>query len=300
MRTFLLSFTCLLITAAGAAAQITVDCVVKNAKGEPLGYATAYCPQNEMGVAADAQGQLSIDVESTSDSLRFSMLGYLNRTLLVADVLNDPDVILDPQSYTIQDIVVTDKNPYEPLLGTKTIMMSLAAKPGQKIVVKVKNPAFTGKHIAKVIAEKNAVDTTRKKKNKKPRPEPPTSNLRCQVMAVGEDGLPSHDLLSVNILADVVPEAETIEVDLSDYEIEIPENGIFVGFEWLPVMQAHTVRTFFQPHIKMTDSSDNAYTLIGRMDGEWMWVIFADWKKDLPFFISKKMRNAKIGIEVRE
>ncbi|MCD7970472.1 MAG: carboxypeptidase-like regulatory domain-containing protein [Alistipes sp.] len=280
-------------------AQVTVNCTVRNAGGEPLGYATAYCPNNESGVAADAQGELSIEVESVTDTLQFSMLGYKPLVVSVTAVLEDPTVVLEPQGYEINEVVVTDINPYEPLLRTKTIKMQMAGSPGKILLVKVNNPVWSGRTISKIIAEKNPVSPpTDNKKNKKEKAEPPTCNLRCRVFAVGADGLPAHDLLLDNILAEFTPESEFIEVDLSGYDIEIPSGGMFVGFEWLPVTQTYTFRTFIRPFIKMTDSSDNVYTILGTIKGEWEWMDFAAWKKEIPFFISKKTRNAKIGIEV--
>lgn len=57
--------------------------------------------------------------------------------------------------------------------------------------------------------------------------------FRARVFAINKEGLPSDDLISEEIIVKVKKGKQKTIVDVSAFKIEVPEEGIVVGFESL-------------------------------------------------------------------
>jgi hypothetical protein len=114
---------------------------------------------------------------------------------------------------------------------------------------------------------------------------------------VGDDGFPQYDLLKETVEVQAIKNKKMIVGDISNYNITLPIDGVFVGFEWLSQKQVNIDynRTITGPNIAATKIIDEELTVLGSIKGEWEYFSM----EGAPFFISKKTQNAKIGIEFK-
>lgn len=73
---------------------------------------------------------------------------------------------------------------------------------------------------------------------------------KVQIFEIGSNGLPSESLLSEEVLVEVKKGNQKIAIDVSKYNIELPENGIVVAFESLVLEQNKYFLKAFNTHTK--------------------------------------------------
>jgi hypothetical protein len=269
-------------------AQITVRCSVINEKGNPLPYSIAYCINNNSGVVANENGEIIIEVENQTDSVRFSMMGYNSLSKTAADLKNNNTVILSTRTYILEETIITAHQShysYKSLIdGDNSFIIN--GKSGNILLVKIYAPEHAGKIVSKVLAQTKHVKGIKNE----------LLNLRVRIYSIGINGFPDYDLLTKTIEVTVGKKQKLIEADILACNLTMPKSGIFVGFEWLPREQTKIDenRKLIGPFIVTTKMSNEELTVIGSIKGnDWEYLTM----KDAPFFISKKPRNAKIGVE---
>lgn len=258
----------------------------------PLAFATAYCINNNSGVAADTLGNIEMKVGSQMDSIRFSSIGYCSRTLQVKDIISNPMITLELQIVNLSEVVVTDKyNTYIPFDDAKKSSLSFSGRPGSILLVKILNPDKTDSVLVKIRARIKSMPAGFKIKNDN------LFKLRARIFSVGNDNFPEFDLLTDNVEVELQGKEKFIVADVSKYEIKMPSSGVFVGFEWVPKKQI-TIdydRVITGPNISATKASDRELTLMGSISGKWEYFTM----EDAPFFMSKKPQNAQIGVDFK-
>ncbi|MDR1653931.1 MAG: hypothetical protein LBS01_09880 [Prevotellaceae bacterium] len=269
--------------------QIEVKCNVQNEEGVSLAFATAYCINSNSGIAADTLGNIVIKVNSATDSIRFSNIGYYPNLMQVKDILLEPIVRLEPQTISLNEVIILSSNRDISLIDSKSSAMGFNGRVGSILLVKIIKPQKTDSVISNIIAEIKSLPIGFKIKNNN------LFKLRARVYTVGKDGFPEYDLLTENVELEFQKGQKYIVADVSKYAIKMPSSGIFVGFEWLPKEQT-TIdynRVITGPLIAATKESDMELTVSGSISGNWEYFTMAD----APFFMSKKPQNAKIGIK---
>jgi hypothetical protein len=269
-------------------AQITVKCNVTNEEGNPLPYSIAYCINNNSGVTANGKGEIVIDVEQQTDSIKFSMLGYNPLCKTVADLNNNNIVILSTRAYILEETIITapkSQYRYKSLIeGDNSFIIN--GRNGNILLVKIYASEQAGKVVSKILAQTARIKGIKNE----------LLNLRVRIYSIGSNGLPDYDLLTQTIEVIVGKKQKIIEADVAGCNITMPQSGVFVGFEWLPREQT-TIdenRKLRGPFIATTKMVNEELTVVGSIKGnDWEYLTM----KDAPFFISKKPRNAKIGVE---
>jgi hypothetical protein len=261
---------------------------VVNEVGNPLPYSIAYCKNNNSGVAANEKGEIIIEVEKQTDSITFSMIGHHSLSKVVADLQTDSTVILSTREYILEETIITAPQSqyyYKSLIeGDNSFVIN--GRSGNILLVKMYAPEHAGKVISKILAQ-----TARIKGIKND-----LLNLRVRIYSIGANGFPDYDLLTQTIEVTVGKKQKLIEADVSICNITMPKSGIFVGFEWLPKEQTKIddERKLRGPFIASTKMVNEELTVIGSIKGnDWEYLTM----QDAPFFISKKPRNAKIGVK---
>jgi TonB-linked SusC/RagA family outer membrane protein len=89
-----------------ASVQQTISGRVTDAQtGNPVPGANVVVPNTTVGTATDAEGRYSLEVPDEADSLRFTAIGYLNRTVPI-DGRTTIDVRLTRDVQTLEEVVV--------------------------------------------------------------------------------------------------------------------------------------------------------------------------------------------------
>jgi hypothetical protein len=279
-------FAICILAQASVAAQIPVTCKVVDSNLTRLPFATAYCYGNSTGVAADESGELTIMAQFPTDTLLFSMMGYVSLKRTAEEVMaSDRQVVLAPQTFEIEKVVVTPRAPYNSLVNGKNSSVKLTGRAGRILLVKVLSTENAGKTISAIVAQQDNMPTSQ---------HDVRFILRARVYSINDDGLPGRDLLTETVKITPEGRARELRVDISAHEIKMPPSGVFVGFEWLPLEQIEINRRIvIPPVVATTRMVPENLTLFGSLHGEWEYFTM----DDAPAIVSKKNCNAKIGVE---
>jgi len=90
------------------------------------------------------------------------------------------------------------------------------------------------------------------------------SKFRFRIFTVGVDSLPERDLITKNIIVETSKKQREIEVDLSEFNLVFPQEGIFVGIEWL-----HIPNNAYKLHTQKRTQKRNIQRLDMRLDFQW-------------------------------
>jgi len=80
--------------------------------GEPLAFATLSINKLGIGTASNMDGNwtLQLPVSAASEVLNVSFMGYTSRTIAVSELSGDATILLQPKSYSMAEVVVTQKD----------------------------------------------------------------------------------------------------------------------------------------------------------------------------------------------
>lgn len=95
---------------------------VLNVSGEPIPYVNIGITEKSVGTVSDAYGRFTLEITSTmkSDTLRFSHVGYLEKWLMVDEVMKKAEIHLEEQPVSLKTVVVTGKRFRSRIKGSKT------------------------------------------------------------------------------------------------------------------------------------------------------------------------------------
>lgn len=227
LRTIFISSSILLFS-LGAFAQNTFPGKVLEVDSEmPLSYVNIGIIGKNIGTTSNGEGlfELKIPEENYQDSLRFSMIGYDSKTMLVADFVKMAEdstaVFLSGRvEKLVQAVVSARKFTKEKILGNKTdgtIMVgSFMPRRGYEVVQKIKikkEPTFIKSFNVHLASRK--LDSL---------------VVRLNIYEV-KKGKPGKSLLNENIfISNQNITDRLLSIDLSEYNILV-EDDFFIGFE---------------------------------------------------------------------
>lgn len=61
------------------------------------------------------------------------------------------------------------------------------------------------------------------------------AKFNIHILEVNEDGTPGRELATSNIIGVAKKGKQDTKIDLTPYQLRVPENGFFIGLEWLIV-----------------------------------------------------------------
>jgi len=102
---------CLVFFSASLYSQTILNLQVKDSiTGEPLSYCNVLEYRTKMGGITNEEGQIRFKVDSVSDVLMFSYLGYENLKISASRLIDKSTVYLIPKLFNIQEVTVTPDN----------------------------------------------------------------------------------------------------------------------------------------------------------------------------------------------
>lgn len=233
-----LSFVAIIIPTITIAQDLQITGMVLNNK-EPLPFSTVEILSKERGVIADENGMFSIAI-NRNDTLLVRSLGYKDK-IIYSYAEKALKVFLEPDSFFLPEIVVVPRTLITKEFGyaEKKAKVGFWSKPGTILGFHIKNE-FIGKSsiLNKVeffINDEGIVATP----------------IRIRFFEVNESGYPVGDLNNIQIIVTPKKGNKWYVVTLDDKKIELPENGICIGFEYLEDKSKY----YFD--IKMKDSKGN-------------------------------------------
>ena len=261
---FFITFFC--FGCAVMSAQISgvvIDHVTKN----PIPYVSIWVENENNGATAEENGAFQMTYSGKSKNLIFSALGYEKK---IASISSEMKVELIPSTIELKEVVLTKK------YGTREIEIGETDSPflqayenGPRIDIKFfpyKAKYKKTKFIKQVVLNTDS------------RIEEAT--LKLHFYKVGPEGLPGDELLEKEFIATVNKGVKKTLFNLSAFDLRMPKNGLFVGFERLKIEKnkaeksirdantgTNTIQTTFYPLILYNRvERDFRYTFNG---GKW-------------------------------
>ncbi len=182
----------------------------------------------EKGVLANDNGEfiLSMPANSRKDTIECSFLGYKRKKLVLND-LSDTSINIIPlekESYVLNEVSVRPKYMITKKLGVvvrKNKGNWHLGNPGDQHAILIKNP-FNKKGFLKNVS----FYITKNGFSKAP--------FRVRIYSYDTlNNKPGEDLLNTSLIVSYNKTKGWFTIDMSQYNIEFPEKGLFVAMEWI-------------------------------------------------------------------
>ena len=195
--------------------------VVKDSiSGAPISFVNIWVQDENIGFTSEENGEFSINASEINKKLLFSALGYEKKTVLIK---NNTEVKLKPTDYQLEEVLIFKT------LGTKIIEIGKtknatyqAFDNGPKIDVKFF--PYLEKYKKTKYLKKVSVFTDNSIEN---------ASFKIHFYGVDSNGFPSTELLDKDFIVSVKKGVTKNIFDVTKFKLQMPKNGIFVGFEKL-------------------------------------------------------------------
>ena len=195
---------------------------------QPLPYGTIELFRLKTGTIANDKGEFNLtvsDLQPSIDTLRFSCLGYLTFRIAAGDflALTEKTILLQEDHILLPDVTVVPKKYRLVTLGITS------GKPESKQITNLYNNRI-GNYLANKRGQTGWIRSVSYFLDQEGHPETP---FRVRIFSVNPDNKgPGKDLLHENVIA-TAKQAGWLTVDLSNYHLPFPAEGIFVVMEWI-------------------------------------------------------------------
>ncbi|PJE41487.1 MAG: hypothetical protein CUR32_09995 [Flavobacterium sp.] len=229
-------------------AQITKGVVKDSLTGQPIPYANIWVENENMATTSEEDGTFSIAVNKDKN-LIFSALGYETRTLKATQVTL---VFLNPKAFDLDEVVISNS------IGTKQNVIGLtentvaqAFDNGPRIDVKFF--PYSSEYKKTPYLKRVTVYTDSRIED---------ATVKLHFYKVDTNGYPGDELLQKELIVKVKNGTKINKIDMSDFGLVMPKNGLFVGFEKLMIEKNKKEKTVINPVTKEAQIQKTYYPLM--------------------------------------
>lgn len=257
--------------------QIYFNGVIVDSQNIPIQFASISINQTANGTHTNEKGIFYFDSIKPTDTLKISCIGYESRVIAFKDI--GDKIILNNNSVNIGEVAINRKKKIKSFtVGYYKMRSPLPFTYGSSINSKLatfipyeSSPAFIETILLPV---KNFEDTTR---------------LKVYLLEISKDGSPGKEIFSKLLLSNEI----SIKIDISEQQIRMPADGVFVALEWLNEynIKFEDTKGIHGPgvRLKMTPPMETNLTYHFRKN-EWQLM----WNPP-----NEKFRNARFGLELK-
>lgn len=225
---------------------------------DPVSFATILNKHKNSGAYADKNGYFIFEFQK-NDTLVISCIGYFSKIIAIK-TSNDQDVIyLNPKMYNINEIVVKPDSKEQKTrhLGYDKHKpdFTICNTPGAIIASYILNQTQLS------IVIKEIIIPTKEKKRSSEHNNIQEGYIRVHLFTVNPvNNSPDKELLTKNLIYNTSELKRNIKIDISDQNILVPKEGVFVGIEWLGENIGNTERHGWRPFLIFTYDIDESLT----------------------------------------
>lgn len=220
---------CFLFFAVNAIAQ-TKGVVKDSVTGNPISYVSIWVENENIGTTSEENGEFNIATTDKKKNLIFSALGYQKKICKVSEAQL---VSLTPAAYELDEIVINNRKEKKHLeIGKTKNAVAEAFDNGPRMDAKYfpyspdyKKTRWIKKAI--ILTDSRVEDAT----------------IKFHLYGVDEKGFPGEELLSKDYIVTIKKGVTRCEVDLTDFNLEMPKTGVFVVFEKLLIKKNKVEKT---------------------------------------------------------
>lgn len=214
---------------ANVAAQ-TKGVVKDSLTGNAIAYVSIWVENENIGTTSEENGEYQIGTNDKNKNLIFSALGYQKKTVKVSE---SQLVLLSPSTFELDEVTINNKKEKKQLeIGKTKNTIAEAFDNGPRMDAKFfpyypeyKKTRWIQKAI--ILTDSRIDDAT----------------IKLHLYDVDENGFPGNELLSKDYIVTIKKGVTKNEIDLSDFNLEIPKTGIFVVFEKLLIKKNRVEKT---------------------------------------------------------
>lgn len=179
--------------------------------------------KSQKGTVSNSEGMFSLTYDSVSNTVVFSAIGYHFIKLSVSDIMDSPTVLMQPQIYDLEEVVVrSDAYSESKVFGNKQKSKGNSfgygsAELGSEIAAKIKLKKET--YIESAHFTVNFIGES--------------DSMKYRVNLYEKDGEElGQNLIRENVIVSVKQERGTFSVDLKDLEI-YAQGEVLLSLEWV-------------------------------------------------------------------
>jgi CarboxypepD_reg-like domain len=206
---------------------------------KPISYVNISVENENIGTTSEENGEFVLRISDKNKNLIFSAIGFEKRILKGSDV---SQVILKQSETELKEVVLVKK------FGTKIREIGKidngfyqAFDNGPRIDTKFF--PYLSKYKNTKFIKQVTIQTDSKIEN---------ATFKIHFYAVDTNGFPSTELLSKDFIVAVEKGVKKTFFNLNDLNLQMPKNGIFVGFEKLLIEKNKTEKTEIDPNSNKT------------------------------------------------
>lgn len=227
-----------LFFAVNAVAQ-TKGVVKDSLTGNPIAYVSIWVENENIGTTSEENGEYHIGTNDKNKNLIFSALGYQKK---ISKVSESQIVLLSPSSFELDEVTINNKKEKKQLeIGKTKNTVAEAFDNGPRMDAKYfpyhpeyKKTRWIQKAI--IMTDSKIDDAT----------------IKLHLYDVDENGFPGNELLTKDYIVTIKKGITKSEVDLSDFNLEMPKKGIFVVFEKLLIKKNKVEKTIINYNTNTT------------------------------------------------
>lgn len=249
-----------------------INGVVKDSiSGKPIPFVNIWVENENSGATSEEDGTYVINTSTKSKKLLFSALGFEKKSV---PILQAAEVKLIPIAYQLDEVIISKS------IGTKQIEIGKtnnticqAFDNGPRIDVKYfpYNQSYKKTKYIKQVA----IYTDSRIDN---------ATLRIRFYKVDSNGFPGEELLTKNMIFSVNKGTITHFFDVTDYNLQMPKTGLFVGFEKLVIEKNKKEKTITDAITNTTFIQKTYYPFIlyNRVEREFLYTFSGGkWNKQM-------------------
>jgi hypothetical protein len=233
----------------GFSAFSQIKGVVKDSlSGQPIPYVNIWVENENTATTSEEDGTFSINV-ALEKNLIFSALGYQKKTIKASQTAK---VLLNSKAFDLEEVVISNSiDTKRIIIGQTENTIAQAFDNGPRIDVKYfpYNPAYKKTRYLKKVTlstDSRIEDAT----------------IRIRFYKVDANGFPGEEMLKKDLIVSVKNGTKNNKIDLSDYNLVMPKNGLFVGFEKLMIEKNKKEKTITDQNTKTTQVLKTYYPFI--------------------------------------
>ena len=199
---------------------------------EPIVYANISFLKSNKGISSNEDGTFSMNLDKKylESKVHVSCLNYKD-TIVFAKDLHQKTLYLKPLNIVLDEIILTKRVEKTIILGEVKGKVQGVHTSGMRMLAKY----FPNDKRVKCC---NYIETIEihfaKKSNHRKK-----AKFRIRVFNKDDKtGLPNEDILNVNLPIEIEEGQRVTSVDISNYNIEMPKDGLFIAFEklFIPIL----------------------------------------------------------------
>lgn len=234
----------------GFSALAQVRGVVKDSiDGTPIPYVTISVEHENFATTSEENGEFSITISEKSKNLIFSALGFERKTVAISKA---SEVRLKPSALQLDEVVISKR--YETRqkeIGKSESQIHEAFDNAPRIDIKFFPylPAYKKTKFLKqvgVVTDSKIDD----------------ASFKIHFYSVDVNGYPAEELLDKDFIVSVDKGVSKTKFNLAKFNLTMPKQGIFIGFEKLMIAKNKVEKNISDPNTKAIQTQINYYPLM--------------------------------------